>query len=221
MAQEVKTKEQADNFMTEFAAQYNIEPRRLWDTLKATAFRQKEGTVITDAQMVALVLVAKAYNLNPFTKEIYAFPAKDGGIVPIVSVDGWRKIGYSNPDYAGHEIEYSEEMVTMPKSKPCPEWAKITIHKKSVSLPVIVTEHLDEVFRDLSYPNPWQTHPKRMLRHKVIIQGFREAFGFSGIHDDDEAERIVEAKDQSWLKTEVQQPTKKEEPIKKQTEIGQ
>ena len=108
MAQEVKTKEQADNFMTEFAAQYNIEPRRLWDTLKATAFRQKEGTVITDAQMVALVLVAKAYNLNPFTKEIYAFPAKDGGIVPIVSVDGWRKIGYSNPDYMGHEIEFSE-----------------------------------------------------------------------------------------------------------------
>ena len=107
----------------------------------------------------------------------------------------------------------------MPKSKPCPEWAKITIFKKSVTTPIVVTEHLDEVFRDLSYPNPWQSHPKRMLRHKVIIQGFREAFGFSGIHDEDEAERIVEAKDQSWLRTEVEQPTKKEEPDKKQTEI--
>jgi hypothetical protein len=40
--------------------------------------------------------------------------------------------------------------------------------------------------------SPWQTHPKRMLRHKALIQCARLAFGFVGIYDQDEAERIVE-----------------------------
>jgi hypothetical protein len=39
---------------------------------------------------------------------------------------------------------------------------------------------------------PWKTHPKRMLRHKALIQCARLAFGFVGIYDQDEAERIIE-----------------------------
>jgi hypothetical protein len=34
----------------------------------------------------------------------------------------------------------------------------------------------------------------RMLRHKALIQAARLAFGFSGIYDQDEAERIVSAR---------------------------
>ena len=40
---------------------------------------------------------------------------------------------------------------------------------------------------------PWQTHTKRFLRHKAMIQCARLAFGYGGIYDQDEAERIVEA----------------------------
>ena len=32
--------------------------------------------------------------------------------------------------------------------------------------------------------------PRRMLRHKALIQGARIAFGFSGIYDEDEARDI-------------------------------
>jgi len=39
---------------------------------------------------------------------------------------------------------------------------------------------------------PWQSHPRRMLRHKAMIQCARLAFGFAGIYDQDEAERIVD-----------------------------
>lgn len=51
---------------------------------------------------------------------------------------------------------------------------------------------------------PWQSHPKRMLRHKAMIQCARLAFGFAGIYDKDEAERIVEntaytAERQAWV----------------------
>ena len=34
-----------------------------------------------------------------------------------------------------------------------------------------------------------------MLRHKAMIQAARLAFGFAGIYDEDEAERIKDAKD--------------------------
>ncbi len=40
---------------------------------------------------------------------------------------------------------------------------------------------------------PWQTHPKRFSRHKAMIQCARMAFGFGGIYDQDEAERIAES----------------------------
>lgn len=39
---------------------------------------------------------------------------------------------------------------------------------------------------------PWKTHPKRMMRHKAMIQCARLAFGLAGIYDQDEAERIIE-----------------------------
>ncbi|WP_241284663.1 recombinase RecT, partial [Enterobacter hormaechei] len=60
----------------------------LMNTLKNTAFK---GGNVTDEQFTALLIVANQYGLNPWTKEIYAFPDK-GGIVPVVGVDGWARI---------------------------------------------------------------------------------------------------------------------------------
>jgi len=73
--------------------------------LKDTAF--KSGNV-TDAQMTALMVVADQYGLNPFTKEIYAFPDK-GGIVPVVGVDGWSRIINEHPQFDGLEFEQDDE----------------------------------------------------------------------------------------------------------------
>jgi hypothetical protein len=42
---------------------------------------------------------------------------------------------------------------------------------------------------------PWLSHPYRMLRHKSMIQCARLAFGFVGIYEQDEAERIMDAVD--------------------------
>ncbi|MGQ0416506.1 recombinase RecT, partial [Bacillus sp. HC-TM] len=65
--------------------------------------------------------------------------------------------------------------------------------------PICVTEWMDECRREpfktregREITGPWQSHPKRMLRHKAMIQCARLAFGFAGIYDNDEAERIVE-----------------------------
>lgn len=146
----------------------------LIDTLKATAFKGQ----VSDAQMTALMVVANQYQLNPWTKEIYAFPDKQNGIVPVVGVDGWARIINSNAQFDGMEFDQDNEACTC------------VIYRKDRSHPIKVTEYMSECKRSVG---PWVTHPKRMLRHKAMIQCARLAFGFGGIYDSDEAERIVEA----------------------------
>jgi hypothetical protein len=57
-------------------------------------------------------------------------------------------------------------------------------------MPMVVREYLKECYRDVG---PWNSHPRRMLRHKAFIQCARMAFGFGGIYDPDEGERIRDA----------------------------
>ena len=186
------------SLVTRFADKYHIEPARLMDTLKATAFRQRGDTVVTNEQMAALLIVADQYRLNPFTKEIFAFSDK-GAIVPVVSVDGWSRIINEHPAFNGLEFRYAETSVVMPGgAKSCPEWCEVIIHRKDREHATIVREFLDEVYqaprgKDGGYAGPWQSHTKRFLRHKTLIQGARIAFGFAGIYDEDEANRIVDA----------------------------
>jgi hypothetical protein len=55
-----------------FAEKFNFaDEKKLIDTLKATAFKVKEGEV-TDEQMMALLIVADQYGLNPFAYQTYA-----------------------------------------------------------------------------------------------------------------------------------------------------
>lgn len=144
-------------------------------TLKATAFKGQ----VSDAQMAALLIVSQQYGLNPWTKEIYAFPDRNNGIVPVVGVDGWSRIINSHPQFDGMDFQQDDESCTC------------IIYRKDRSHPVKVTEWMAECRRD--GVGPWKSHPKRMLRHKATIQCARLAFGFVGIYEQDEAERIVEA----------------------------
>ncbi len=142
--------------------------------LKSTAFK---GGDVSDAQLTSLMIVADQYGLNPWTKEIYAFPDK-GGIVPVVGVDGWSRIINEHKQFDGLEFDQDNESCTC------------IIYRKDRSHAIKVTEYLSECKKDNS--PAWKSHPKRMLRHKAMIQCSRIAFGFVGIYDQDEAERIVE-----------------------------
>ena len=148
------------------------------ETLKSTAF--KGGVQVSDAQMVALLIVAQQYGLNPFVRELYAFP-DNGGIVPVVSVDGWSRIMNSHDQFDGMEFKQDDQSCTC------------IIYRKDRSHPTSATEYMDECKRDNS--PAWKSHPRRMLRHKAMIQAARLAFGFTGIYDHDEAERIIEVKE--------------------------
>ena len=185
----------AQNQAVALAKQFNIQgdPQELVQTLKATAFKGNA----TDAQFNALMIVSTQYGLNPFTKEIYAFPDKQNGIVPVVGVDGWSRIINNHPQFDGMEFKYSEETTTPARSNiKAHEWVECVIYRKDRSHPIVAREYLDEVYRQPfkgkfgEVNGPWPSHTKRMHRHKAMIQTARLAFGFCGIYDEDEAQRI-------------------------------
>lgn len=145
----------------------------LIETLKMTAFKGQ----VSDAQMTALMVVANQYGLNPWTKEIYAFPDKNNGIVPVVGVDGWARIINEHVQFDGMEFEQDDEKCTC------------IMYRKDRSRPTKITEYMSECKRGNA--QPWISHPKRMLRHKAMIQCARVTFGYGGIYDQDEAERFM------------------------------
>jgi len=160
------------------AARLGCESGKLLTTLKATCFKGD----VSNEQMMALTIVANQYQLNPFTKELYAFPDKGGGIVPVVGVDGWARIINEHPQFDGMEFDLNADGTE----------CVCRIFRKDRAHPIEVTEYLSECRRNT---DPWRTSPRRMLRHKAMIQCARYAFGFAGIYDPDEAERIVAAQD--------------------------
>ena len=139
----------------------------------------------TPEQVGAFLIVAKEYDLNPLLREIYAFPAKGGGVVPIVSIDGWVNLVNSNKHCDGFEFEMEHgdggELIS----------CTCKMFRKDRSHPVTVTEYLSECKRGT---DPWKMQ-HRMLRHKALIQAARYAFGFAGIYDEDEGRTIAEAVD--------------------------
>ena len=161
--------------INELAVRFNLpQSEELYSVLKATAFKGE----VSDAQLSALLIVANQYGLNPWTKEIHAFPDAKGGIVPVVGVDGWARIINSNQQFDGMDFVQDADSCTC------------VIHRKDRGHPIKITEWMVECDKSTG---PWKSHPYRMLRHKAMIQCARIAFGFGGIYDSDEAERIVES----------------------------
>lgn len=164
---------------------FGMEPDAFEATVRATCMKPQGGKEATREEFAAFLLVAKEHGLNPLTKEIYAFPAKGGGIVPVVSIDGWVNLIQSHPACDGFEFEDEHDQNGNLISCTC------TMYRKDRTRPVKVTEYLIECIRAT---DPWKMK-HRMLRHKTLIQAARYAFGFAGVYDDDEAAKIAEMKD--------------------------
>lgn len=163
----------------DMAERFGMEPVAFEATLRATVFPKDASR----EQLAAFLLVAKEYDLNPITKEIFAFPTRNGGIQPVVSIDGWVNIINSHPAFDGFEFDdHLDDQSNL---------TAITarIWRKDRSRPVVVTEYMVECRRSTE---TWKSWPRRMLRHKALIQGARYAFGFAGIVDPDEAERLAD-----------------------------
>lgn len=168
------------SILVSMASRYGMEPRAFEATVRATCMPNQN---VTQEQFAAFLLVAKEYDLNPVLKEIYAFPTRGGGIQPIVGVDGWANLINSRPECDGIEFEDHLDDQGALTAVTC------RIYRKDRGRPTTTTEYMAECKRNT---DTWKQWPRRMLRHKALIQAARYAFGFSGIVEPDEWERSPE-----------------------------
>jgi phage recombination protein Bet len=162
---------------------FAIEPAKLVEVLRGTVIKPtKDGRVATNEEVAAFCMVANQYGLNPFTREIHAFADPQKGVVPIVGIDGWCHIVNAQPGFDG--VEFTE--VSDEKGKPLS--VTCVMHVKGREHPTQITEYYAECYRPTA---PWNTMPRRMLRHKAFMQCGRYAFSLSGIYDEDEARDIA------------------------------
>lgn len=161
----------------ELSESYGVSEKSMIDILKKGVFR---GGDATQEDLLAAMILCREYRLNPVLKHIHAIPNK-GSMLLVVGVDGWIRIINDHPQFDGVAFEYMEG----------PEGViscTCSMHRKDRTQPIVVTEYMDECFQ--KGKEPWERWPKRMLRHKALIQCARIAFGLGGIIDDDEAERF-------------------------------
>lgn len=192
--QEAKPPATRDNsVLVRLGEHYKMDPIVFHNTIMRTIMPSNAKP--TQEQVVSFLMVAEQYKLNPLTKEIYAFPGKGGGIQPIVSIDGWVNLINSHPAMNGIVLDEN-----MHDGKVVSITCKI--YRKDRDHPIIVTEYMEECKRPTE---PWNKWPIRMLRHKALIQCARVAFGFAGIIDPDEYDRMKEVKevDVQFTKTNV------------------
>lgn len=179
--------------IADMADRYGMDPAAFERTLRATVIPADTSK----EQFAAFLLVAKEYGLNPIIKQIYAFPAKSGGIQPIVSIDGWIAMTANHAQFDG--MEFDDHI----------EEGKLTaitcrMYRKDRSRPVSVTEYMSECRRET---DTWKRWPARMLRHRATIQCARYAFGFSGIVDPEEFDRGAEVVERKSLTGQVRRKT--------------
>lgn len=171
------------SILANYAESMGLSGAAMYAALAETIFPSKDAA--TPEQVNALLIVANQHSLNPFTREIYAFPAKGKGVVPVVSIDGWLKLANNHPQFDGLQTQYvygdGGDLLG----------CEATIWRKDRGHPCVVEEDLQENKRNTE---PWRNQPKRMLRHRAIIQCIRMAFSFSGIYEPDEGARFADAK---------------------------
>ena len=152
-----------------------------------TASALSELYIWTQSDLERLLVAARLHGLNPLNREIFLIGnSQDSAPLIAVGVDGWAKIMNTHPQFAGMLFNESEET-----SNGIPVWLECEIHRHDRVVPLRVREYFEE---SRCEQMAWLTHPRRMLRHKCMVQCARLAFGLGGIYDADEARRIKQSK---------------------------
>ena len=135
-----------------------------------TAWLNETPNTPEKVQHNALRLISK-HELDPFANEISIHKYEDGHWQAFITIDGWSKLINSHPAFSGISFTESNELVSG-----VPTWIGCTIYRSDRVVPIEVKEYLCEIQTDHSI---WKEMPRRMLRHRVIAQCARLAFGVS------------------------------------------
>ncbi len=121
--------------------------------------------------IMQVLRLAKRYHLNPLWDEVTWEKAQDGLWQVYLPIDSWITLLHRQTPFKGLSFSESNELIDG-----IPEWMECAIWRADHRLPITVKEYLIEVRTE--HPI-WQAMPRRMLRHKVLQQALRLAFGIS------------------------------------------
>jgi len=144
-------------------------------------------TIWTQADLDRLLMLSERLGLDPLNNEIYATEVtpengKKARIAFVLGVDGWSKIINSHPQFDGMKFVESA-----PGDDELPIYIECTIFRKDRRVATSIREYMYEAHTGRG---AWLTHPRRMLRHKAMVQCARACFGLGGVYEPDEAERL-------------------------------
>ena len=141
--------------------------------------------VWTSSDLDRLLIAAERYGLDPLSREIFMMQSNSdptSALLLVIGVDGWTHLINAHEQFEGVEFAESPEL-----EHGVPAWVECTIYRRDRRVPLKLREYFCEARGEhLS----WITHPRRMLRHKALVQCARIAFGLTGVFDADEAQRL-------------------------------
>ncbi|QWE27912.1 recombinase RecT [Polynucleobacter sp. AM-7D1] len=135
-----------------------------------TAWLNEAPNTPEAVQLNALRLIGK-HELDPFAGEISIHQYENGHWQAFITIDGWSKLINSHPAFSGIGFTESNELISG-----VPSWMGCAIYRNDRVVPIEVKEYLYEIQTEHSI---WKEMPRRMLRHRVIAQCARLAFGVS------------------------------------------
>lgn len=156
------------------------------------------GVQVTFTDVLKVLRTSSAMHLDPVLGGIYSFKDKKGSLVCGVTLDGYRQVLASQPDYAGIEFKYSGEKKEK-KINTCNGVVNITYYDSVTCL--IKKRHgenidiyegeafFDEEF-DVTKTNTWLQRPKRMLRNRALTIACANAYGW-GVYDEEEVRELA------------------------------
>lgn len=170
------------------------ESRELVTEESLKSFLFANNTNLTEREQSSFFQIAKAFNLNPFKREIYCIAYGEGekrslSIITGYEVyikraertgqlDGWKAEFFGrfekkmvNKEFNGRNGPYVKQVEQVVELERC--FARITIHRKDRAIPF---EHEVELSEYNQNNSMWNSKPVTMLKKVAIGQGFRLCF---------------------------------------------
>jgi hypothetical protein len=126
-----------------------------------------------------LLRIARQYSLDPTQAEVIFVQYEKNDWQALISVDGWMTFINRHPAFIGITFTQSSD-----EASHLDIWIECTIYRSDRSIPISIREYLSEVQGESEI---WKQMPRRMLRHKALIQCARLAFGMSASSMNDTA----------------------------------
>lgn len=167
---------------SQLSAALGIEPRMMIESIKKQCFPSMRAEDVSDSQLAAFISVANAMDYNPLIPGmLYAYPGKNGGIVPVTGPDGVLKKldeAIMEGKIDGFECTVFPEDVTQK-----PTHAVAIITRTGKPIPSKFTAIFSEWVVG-SNPN-WGSRPRHMIWLRAIKQCARQVIHGVPFDEDD------------------------------------